>query len=270
MNIFLIILIFYFGTAIGSFLSVLIHRYKEKKPGILLGRSMCPHCKTKLQALDLIPLASYLLLKRKCRFCEKEISPHYFYLELLTGIIFASLFLKFSFLEFTQFAPYTTFHAKELMIFFSYAVISSFLMLIFFYDLLYKEIPDIFSLPPVAVVLAAGFILGIPSWQEMLIGGAAAGVFFQGQILFSGGRWLGGGDTRLGILMGILLGWKLLIVAVFTAYMLGTGISIYLLIGKKVDMKSSIAFGPYLVTGTFFAIFLGKFVVEWYGNFLNI
>lgn len=268
MQIFLIILLFYFGTAIGSFLGVLLHRYKEKKRGIFFGRSMCPHCKTKLEALDLIPLASHLLLKGKCRYCEKDIAPHYFLIELGTGIVFAALFIKFPFLEFSQSAPYTTFHSNELILFFNSIIVSAFLILIFFYDLLYQEIPDIFSLPPMAVALLAGLITGTPAWQEMLIGAAASGVFFQGQIILSGGKWLGGGDTRLGILMGILLGWKLLIVAVFAAYILGAMTSITLLIRKKVNMKSAVAFGPFLITGTFFAIFAGKFVIEWYGNIL--
>lgn len=269
MNVFLTLLIFFLGTAIGSFLSVLIHRYKEKK-NFVMGRSMCPHCKTNLKALDLVPLASFLLLKGRCRFCEKEISPHYFYIELLTGLLLALLFIKFPFFQFLEIPPYQTFDVKTLVFFLNYAATGIFLIAIFFYDLLFREIPDAFSLPPIAIAFVGGLLTGTPTWQDMLIGGAAAGIFFQGQIMISKGRWLGDGDTRLGILMGILLGWKLLLVAIFFAYAFGACISIYLLAAKKATAKTAIAFGPYLVSGTFFAIFMGEYVLNWYTGLLQL
>lgn len=270
MNIFLTILLFYTGTAVGSFLSVLIHRYKTKKKGIIAGRSMCPHCKTKLEALDLVPMASYLLLKGRCRYCEKEISPHYFYIEFLTGLMFALMYLKFPFLQFQNAAPYMDFDARDFLLFLNHIIIGSFLVIIFFYDLLYKQIPDIFSLTPIPFALMNSLFFGMPEIKEMIIGGGAAAVFFEGQILISKGRWLGSGDVRLGILMGLLLGWKLLIVALLCAYILGALMSLYLLATKKVSIKSSIAFGPYLVTGTFVALLAGNFLMNWYLNLFSL
>ncbi|MEK6616570.1 MAG: prepilin peptidase, partial [Bacteroidota bacterium] len=87
--------LFFLGTIVGSFLGVLIHRYKKNESGIIFGRSHCNYCQKKLAAKDLVPLASFILLKGRSRCCNKKIGKEYFFLEIITGILFGLLWIIF-------------------------------------------------------------------------------------------------------------------------------------------------------------------------------
>ena len=88
--------IFLIGICIGSFINVCIYRIPNNI-SVAKGRSFCPTCSHQLHALDLVPLFSYLLLGKKCRYCHTSISPRYFGVELLTGILFILVFYKYQF-----------------------------------------------------------------------------------------------------------------------------------------------------------------------------
>ena len=147
------------------------------------------------------------------------------------------------------------------------------LMTIFFYDLLYKEIPDRFSLPAIALGILAVFLFGVPTLPSLVsigMGLLIIAVFFGGQILLSKGAWLGGGDLRIGILMAVLLGWESMVLALIVGYVLGALVSIVLLFGKKADRKTAIPFGPFLITGLLVALFLGEKIINFYLKTLGI
>ena len=91
MNFILFLIVFIFGTAIGSFLNCIVCRL-EKKQNFLFGCSICPICGHKLGFFDLIPVLSFIFLKRKCRYCQKPISLQYPLVELATGILFVLIF----------------------------------------------------------------------------------------------------------------------------------------------------------------------------------
>lgn len=266
---------FILGASIGSFLSVVIYRLHKKKKGILFSRSFCPSCKKKIKWRHLIPVLNWLFLRGKCAYCGKRISPHYFFLETITGLLFLAAFLSWNFIEPVKSTidPSIINYLIDWQIFqyfFFYIIIFGFLMVIFFYDLMYKEIPDKISIPAIAIVIAGVLILEILSPLNMLIGGAAILAFFLLQYLISRGTWIGGGDLRLGLLTGLLLGFEKGLLAVIIAYVLGALISIPLLIQRKVNRKSQIPFGPFLITGIITAIFLGEQIINWYFNSLTI
>lgn len=275
MTLFVSIIVFIFGTAVGSFLSVVIHRVRHKQKGIMLSHSVCPSCKKKLKWRHLIPVFSWLFLRGKCAYCGKKISTHYFSLEITTGLLFLITFLVWNFVNGIPstvdptFLNYTiNWHTFEIFIF--YIILFTFLIAIFFYDLLYQEIPDRFSLPAIAVTIVGVLILGLTPPLSMLIGGAGIFLFFLAQLVLSKGKWIGGGDLRLGALMGLLLGWKLGLIALVLSYLLGSIVSVVLLIQKKANRKSAIPFGPFLVTGTVIAIFYGNQILSWYlGTLMN-
>lgn len=137
MEILFFVYLFIFGTLFGSFSSVIIDRIKNKKSGIIDGRSECPKCKHILWPLDLIPIFSYIFSKWKCKYCWKKISPLYPILEVSSGVFFSlvgyflidiSLLLSGNIVEFLK------------LIFLG---ILSFLTIVYvFYDILYLEIPD--------------------------------------------------------------------------------------------------------------------------------
>ncbi len=252
MNPSTLLILFLIGLALGSFLSVLIYRLHNKKSGILWGKSICPHCNKRLGAFELIPLFSYLLQGGRCRGCKRAIPWHYPVLELVTGLLFVGIALA-------QLAP--------LPLYLFYGLV---LVFIFFYDLLYMEIPDQAMLPSIAVALLATFHFEIIPWQDALWGAGGLFLFFLVQILVSKGRWLGGGDLRIGAFMGLILGWQLTLVAVFASYLLGSIVSLVLLATGRVSRKSMIPFGPFLVLGTLVALFYGQPLLKGYLTWLGL
>lgn len=266
MNVYTALVIFYIGAAIGSFLSVIIHRTRHKLGGILWGRSQCPHCQHYLGAVDLIPIAGYLIAQGRCRYCSKQIAPHYILIELFTGIVFALLYLKFNFLAFTNAAPFIAFDIATFLVFLKYIVISAILSLIFFYDLLYQEIPKEFSYTIILSALVFNLIIGTPVAYDYIIGAGLGGAFFYLQFIASKGKWIGWGDIELGIAMGMILGWQQTLVALFMSYAVGSLISLWLILNKKAGLKTKVPFAPFLVTGTLIAVFFGNNLIEWYFN----
>ena len=235
-----------FGLAIGSFLNVLIFRTHEDVP--LTGRSKCLKCEEPIEGRDLIPVLSYFLLRGRCRSCEEEISWQYPAVEAATGILFA-------FLAATMTDP---------ALFLRGVIFTIFLIIIFVYDLRYHYILDRFTLP--AMILAA--ILNIASnavsVPSMLIGGAVIGGFFLIQHVVSKGKWVGGGDVRMGVVMGLMLGWQNGLVALFLAYALGAFVGIALILTRRLKMGSQVPFGTFLALGTFIALLWGQPILDWY------
>lgn len=263
------IISFILGTAIGSFLSVVLYRTRHNEKGIFLSRSLCPACRKKIKWIHLIPIFSWLFLRGKCAYCGKPISSHYLVLEIATGLLFLFTFLKWNFIQTVpsitnpEFLNYLIdWGIFQTYIF--YLIEFSLLIAIFFYDLMYKLIPDRFSIPAIAIGAAYGLIVGTPTPLNMLIGGASIALFFILQFLLSRGTWIGGGDIRVGAIVGILLGWEKGLVALILAYLIGAAFSLILLAQKKIQRKSAIPFGPFLITGILISIFFGNQILEWY------
>lgn len=260
------IFLFIIGTFFGSFLSVIIYRIHKEKKGIIKGRSECPYCHKKLAVQDLIPIFSYLIGAGKCRFCKKKISIHYLLIELLCGAVFAAFYILYPFFiyEFGNLA--CNFNAVLFLNYIFYIIVSLFLILIFFYDLKYLQIPEIFSLPAIALVFVVGIFLSEPGLYSMVIGGAIGGLFFGFQFWISKEKWLGFGDVQIGILMGLLLGWQMLLLGLFITYIIGSIISLILMSFKKVGLKSQMPFAPFMIIGIFITIFFGEYLLDLYLN----
>jgi leader peptidase (prepilin peptidase)/N-methyltransferase len=88
------VFIFVFGCCIGSFLNVVVYRLPRDK-SIVSPPSACPSCGRHIRFYDNIPLISWLVLGRKCRYCKTPISARYFVIELLTGVVFLGLFILY-------------------------------------------------------------------------------------------------------------------------------------------------------------------------------
>lgn len=261
----LLIIIFSFllGASVGSFLSVVIYRIKTSKKGIIFGHSFCPHCNNKLSALDLIPVFGYILLGGKCRYCKKPIAPSYFFLEIITGLVFTALYLKFPFLLTLESG--TTYPDLSLLFQFGlYAIYGTFFVGIFFYDLQTKEIPDIFLFPLLGISILGSLILHSDQITGILIAVFIALVFYGGQILISNEKWLGEGDLYLAFSLAIIFGWQLFIVCTVLSYVIGTIVSIPLLLTKKAGMKTALPFAPFMITSAFITIFYGNELLNAY------
>lgn len=243
------ILIFILGLVIGSFLNCVVYR-TEKKRTFLKGRSFCPHCKHVLSWQDLIPVFSFLILKGKCRYCRKKISFQYPLIELATALLFVLII---------------NLESSILNIIFLF-IISAFLIIIFVYDLKHLIIPDKFIYPAIVISFIYQLInlrLGI---LNNILAGLAGLFLFLSIVIVSHGKWMGVGDVKLVFLIGLLLGWPEILVALFISFFSGAIIGIGLISAKKKGLKSEVPFGPFLVFGTFIALFWAVEIIQYYFN----
>ncbi|OGH65697.1 MAG: hypothetical protein A3J66_01450 [Candidatus Magasanikbacteria bacterium RIFCSPHIGHO2_02_FULL_47_14] len=241
------------GLLIGSFLNAWMWRLKVGK-SVMCGRSMCPHCGTTIQWRDLIPIISFVLLRGQCRHCHKRIDWQYPLVE--AWVMFACIGL---------FAV----HGEQITtLFIRDIAVISLLTSVFVYDLRYGEIEDWMTVVPGLIYIPIALVLGVQSWLSIALGVGVGTGFFLLQYAVSKGKWIGGGDIRLGFFMGAVLGWPGILVGLLTAYILGAVVSLILIGAKKATGKSTTPFGTYLSVGTAVALLAGDYIIEWYLGFL--
>ncbi|MFH1427725.1 MAG: prepilin peptidase [Patescibacteria group bacterium] len=263
----MIIIIFIFGLCMGSFLNCLIWRLHEKKT--ILGRSICPQCKKKISWYNNIPLISFLILRGRCRTCKKKISWQYPIVELVTALLFLLAGLinfQFSIFNFHSIFNFQ-FSMPVVIVFFRDLIFISVLIIIFIYDLRWYLILDRITVPVMIFALAVNLYLGF-GLANLAIAVVIGGGFFLTQFLISKGRWIGGGDIRLGALMGLMLGYPMIITALMLAYIFGSIFGIILLVTKKKEWSSQIPFGTFLSIATIIVMFWGEQILGWYLNLI--
>ena len=240
---------FLFGITVGSFLNVLIYRI-PKKEDFVKARSHCMSCGYQLEWYDLVPLFSWLFLGGKCRKCKCKISVQYPLIELLNGILWLAIFLLYD-LSITTLL---------------YCGLSSALIALSVIDFRTYEIPVGFNV----FILVLGTIRVVTdyhSWPEYIIGLISVSVPLLLIFYATKGRGIGGGDVKLMGAAGLLLGWKLIVLAFFLGCLLGSVIHIARM---KISHESHVlAMGPYLSAGIMISVFAGDWMVSSYINYLN-
>ena len=243
------ILIFILGLSIGSFLNVIICRL-ETKETIISNRSYCPQCRVILKWYDLIPVLSFLLQKCRCRYCNKKISWQYPVVEIATACLFLLIFnLQFSIFNLIY-----------------YFIIVSFLIIIFTYDLKHYIIPNRIVYPCIIISLLYLLFTAYDSLFYYFLSAFIASGFFLALVLISKGKWMGLGDVKLAFLMGLILGWPNILLALFLSFLLGAVVGVGLIVFNKKDFKSQIPFGPFLAGSTILVMlisqYLNNFIVD--------
>jgi prepilin signal peptidase PulO-like enzyme (type II secretory pathway) len=279
----IIVVLLIFGLCLGSFVNALVWRIHEQdveqgknKPAkkylrdlsIRQGRSMCPHCKHQLKAADLVPVASWLRLRGKCRYCKKPISWQYPVVEAISAALFVASYIFWP-------EPFT---ALQTAAFTVWLVLLTGLLALFVYDIKWFLLPNkiVYPLIGVATVFALLRIVGSQSSSSelvstilaVLVGGGVFYVLFQ----VSGGKWIGGGDVKLGWLLGLIVGTpSLSLLFIFLAAVGGSLLCLPLLLVNKVDRSTMIPFGPFLISGAIIALLFGSDITHWYASsFLGI
>lgn len=253
------ICLFLLGLCVGSFINVCIYRIPLEK-SIIFPPSHCTDCGARLAAKDLIPVFSYIFLRGRCRYCKARISARYPLIELLTGFVFLVVYLRYGISVETLALVY----------------LFSILLAVFFIDLKHMIIPNgmvLLGMAGGALIMVYNlfvpFSLYQPAqWYTPLIGMvSASGILFLvalvGLLIYGNDGAMGMGDVKLFIPIGMFLGWKLALLSLFIAVMLGGITSIVLLILKVVKRKSAIPFGPFIVAGTFIAVMAGYDILSW-------
>lgn len=244
------IILFFFGTIIGSFLNVVILRMNTGRT--LGGRSMCFSCGKSLHWHELVPLASFLVQKGKCTKCSAKISWQYPIVEGITGLMFMFVGLKL--------LPFLPLNLELFLIHLVFAVfIFSVWIAISVYDIRHTIIPNNLVWGVNAVIFASLFLLKggalvvhMPDWS-MLLAGPVIALPFAALWLFSKGKLMGLGDAKLMLGIGWLLGIIPGVVAVVVAFWMGALVSLFLMAfaKKRYGMRSAIPFGPFLIASTF-------------------
>jgi leader peptidase (prepilin peptidase) / N-methyltransferase len=235
------------GLVVGSFLNVVIARVPDRR-SLWAPPSACPGCGNAIAWHDNVPLVSFIALRGRCRACAAPISWRYPIVEGATAMLFGLAWIVFggSLVDFTVAA----------------ALLAA-LVAVTAIDLRYQIIPDVITLPGVLAGLVASVASHRVSWIEsaggILLG---AGLFVAVIVLSRGG--MGGGDLKLGAMLGAFLGWKIIIVALFIAVVLGGVSAIALLASGRLARKDAIPFGPFLAVGGAMALFWGNAIVAWY------
>ncbi len=249
--------VFLCGVILGSFLNSWIWRTRENIR-VIMGRSMCVACHRTLAWYENIPLFSFIFLRGRCRTCRAPIPRHYPTVEFCMGALLTIVFAYHMRLPVFRFE-----------IFWRDIFFTTILLIIFVYDALYLIIlPRIIWLGSVLGFGVNYFVLGF-SLRSLLVGALIGSGVFLLQFVISKGRWIGGGDVRMGFMMGLWLGWPIVVVALFLSYVSGAIIGVLLLVFKKKTWQAQIPFGTFLALGTFTALFYGNELVTWYLHFLG-
>ena len=241
--------VFCFGLAVGSFANVCIHRLPRKESVVFPG-SHCPACSAAVRPLDNIPVISYIALGGKCRDCATRISPIYPVIETVTAVLLLAGFFKFG----------------PSFDFLVYAVVAPALVIITAIDIEHQIIPDVITLPGIALGLVVGtYTIG---YADSLLGFfAGGGLFYLLAVLSNGG--MGGGDIKYIAAVGALLGWQKVLLVIFIGALLGSVVGVFQITVQKKSRKSLIPFGPFLATGTLVTLFYGNPLIRLYLDYLG-
>ncbi len=244
------LVVFAFGLCVGSFLNVVVYRLNHNLSPFQ-GRSFCPKCRKKIFWYDNLPLFSFLLLRGKCRFCRSPISRQYPLVELATGILF--LWIVNRTLHLTRF-DFSWIETGYLLF------ITSVLVAVFASDLRYQTIPNEIIYPTVLISL----LYVICQKPAAILSGIGAGLFFLGLVLVTRGKGMGLGDVRLAVLMGLILGFPKIIVALIVAFLTGALVGVILILVGKKRFGEHIPFGPFLTVSTWISLFWGQMIWQFY------
>ena len=250
MQTFLIVVAVCYGLLIGSFLNAWAFRLARGEK-ISAGRSHCPRCGAQIRAYDNIPVASWLLLRGRCRDCGGPISWRYPLGEAVTAALFAAVAVADG--------------LSWLLV--PHLVFVSALILVSQVDLEKKIIPDVVILPVAALGLPLMIVLGpAPWWQWPVAGLGAAGFLFLISEVYYRLRHVEGmgfGDVKLALCMGVYLG-PAVVPALFLGFLSGAVVGVALIGGRRGDAKTAIPFGPFLAAGAVLALFFGGALIDAY------
>lgn len=258
------------GLCFGSFTNALVWRFYQKNLSpkkraaslkdlsISNGRSMCVHCKHTLGTLDLVPVLSWLGLRGQCRYCHKPISAQYPLVELTTACLFV-----FSYI----FWP-NNLVGLGWVSFGLWLIALVMFMALIIYDIRWMLLPNKVIFPLFVVSAAYALVEVVQNQSLEPLVASAVGVLIGGGIFYvlfqiSDGKWIGGGDVKLGFALGALLGgFAQPFLMLFVASLLGSIVSVPFLLKGKRNVR--IPFGPFLITATILVQLFGATVIDWY------
>ena len=268
MIVFMLVLL---GLCFGSFTNALVWRFHEqakpkaKQPkkvdlSIMHGRSVCPSCQHQLSALDLIPVISWLGLRGKCRYCRRAISAQYPLVELTTALLFVGSYIWW---------PYG-FSNVGVFQFVIWLIMLVGFMALLIYDLRWMLLPNRIVFPLIVLAILQVIVLTVANSDATILLGAIWGVIFLAGLFYglyavSKGAWIGLGDVKLAIVLGLLVSGPLMAVLVlFLSSVIGIICSLPILAGGKKALTRKVPYGPFLIIATIIVYLFGASMITWY------
>ena len=261
-----------FGLVIGSFLNVVIVRLPQGL-SISTPRSHCPQCKRLIPWYDNIPILSYILLRGRCRRCDKRISGRYPFVEALSGVVSVLLYSKSGL-------------GSEWAIFFAF---SSALIVLAFIDLDHRILPDEITLNGIWIGALASFYLAQPSPlasrllrttgvevanpHVIALVASLAGALIGGGLLWGvaeiylrlrGIEGMGFGDVKMMAMVGAFLGAPLALITIMIGSLLGSVIGLLFIRFAGKTREYELPFGTFLAGAGIVAVLYGEDLVGWY------
>ncbi len=244
-----------FGACIGSFLNVVICRVPRGED-IVFTRSKCRSCGHAVRGFDNIPVLSWLLLQGRCRDCRTPIPVIYPAVELLTSVLFGVIVAWFGFSMATVFR----------------LAFASAMVAVVFIDYEHQIIPDVITLPGTLLGLVAA-LLGPPGWMDAVAGALVGGgsLFAIGLIYqkVRGIEGMGGGDVKLGLMLGAFTGWQGALFTLFLASSVGALVGAILLLQRKAEGRTALPFGAFLAPAAVLGLFVAPQFFDWYLGLLR-
>lgn len=235
-----LVLSFFIGACLGSFILAMVMRMHNSEK-LVLDRSRCDSCKNKLRGIDLIPLLSFIFLKGRCSSCKQSLGWLYFFVEIISGLLFAHLYVYLISASLFSF---------ENILFYGLVLMAS--IFFFLYDYLYFLVPDKIILPLIGIFFGINvFLINSFTFYEGILACLVGAGFFLIQFILTKGKAIGGGDIRFGALMGVILGYPAVLIGLFISYILASIISIYLLIFKGASGKTRLPLVTFLSIGLY-------------------
>lgn len=242
---------FFFGACLGSFANVVILRLPQEQ-SVIFPSSHCPKCKKKIKWYDNIPLASWLMLKGCCRHCGGRISPRYFIVEFLMGVLFV-LSIHYAGLSWTL--------AEYLLFCFGLVVCA-------FIDLDHMILPDEFTLSGIVIGLVGAYLNPqrelLDAFLGVILGGGFLWLMAWLYYVITKNEGMGGGDIKLLAWIGAILGWKAVPFVIVSSAIIGSVVGLAMSWRQGKGLKAVIPFGPFLALGALLYLFGGQTLALWY------
>ena len=243
---------FLFGAIVGSFLNVVILRLPEEGASVVYPASHCHSCRTPIKWYDNIPIASFILLRRRCRNCKALISWQYPLVELGMALLSMGLWVRFGL-------------SVPFLVYFPFCAA---LLAIFVIDCHHQIIPDVISLPGIVVGFLLSFLNPLLSWQEasigILLGGGLLYAVAAGYYLLTRREGMGGGDIKLLAMIGAFQGWQAIPFVIFGSSLVGTIVGVGAMIRQKKGGKTVVPYGPFLAFASVFYLFFEEAVLRFW------